>query len=192
MENDPDASVPRAEARVGVLVGIFHPVQSAFGVVEPVPNPESVPEPHRSLLDHRSHMTAAMERFHRGPVALTVVQSSGPHREPSGRSWYAREILLSRPDGRVVQHGIVRLDLGALPAATAEAVVCAREPLGRLLMAAGVLCDVQDVALVKVRPGAGLATHLGQTPTFGRVATIRVDGRPAIELLEIVADTGDG
>jgi chorismate-pyruvate lyase len=136
-------------------------------------------------------MTAAMERHHGGAVALRVVAHDGPHRGLAGQEWYAREILLSGPSGHVVQYGIVRIDLSALSPADAVRVRGAAVPLGRILMAAGVLCDVHEVALLAVVPGPELAALIGEIPTFGRVATIRVNGQPAIELLEIVVDSGE-
>ena len=62
-------------------------------------------------------------------------------------------------------------------------------PLGRILIDAGLLLQVQRVALLEVMPGPHLrALFAGATgSTHGRVAEIVVNGRPAIELLEIVA-----
>jgi hypothetical protein len=146
-----------------------------------------VPEPARTLLDHSSHMTVAMERFHGAAVDLRVVAEADL---PDGR--YAREILLALPEaagakGRIVQHGIVRIDLGRVAPDVAARIRSREQPLGRILVAAGMLCDVHDVALVSVVPGPHLARLLSDRRTFGRVASIAVDGRPAIELLEIVA-----
>lgn len=144
-----------------------------------------LPEGPRTLLAHSSHMTLAMERFHHGPVSLTVVDRRDC---PDGR--YAREILLHGPDGRIVQYGIVRIDLHCVPYDAAAAIRAESTPLGRILTSAGLLCDVHDVELLRVEPGADLVATLGSEAaisTFGRVATIEVEGRPLIELLEIVA-----
>jgi hypothetical protein len=157
-----------------------------------------VPQPHRGLLDHSSHMTVAMERFHGGPVTLRVVATAdGTAADPAA---YSREILLIGPAGTVVQHGIVRLDLRHLNDAVTAAIRAARVPLGRILIDAGLLRDVQRVRLLEVSPGPHLASLFsgpaGSRPggstrpagrTFGRVAEISLDGRPAVELLEIVA-----
>lgn len=183
------ADASGAVARAETLVSLFHPRAELFGTLAPVSS-AAVPQPHRGLLDHRSHMTAAMERHHGGAVSLRVVAHEGPHRGTAGQQWYAREILLSGPSGEVVQYGIVRIDLSALSPEDAARVRGAAVPLGRILMAAGVLCDVHDVALLAVVPGPELRPLIGEIPTFGRVATIRVDGRPAIELLEIVVNRG--
>jgi chorismate-pyruvate lyase len=131
-------------------------------------------------------MTVAMERHHGGPVELRIVAERP---RTADRDRYAREILLLR-DGRVVQHGIVRIDLAAVPPETAAAIRAGRMPLGRILVDAGLLCDVQQVRLLRVTAGPHLAALFGGPPdavAFGRVAEIRVGGVPAVELLEIVA-----
>jgi hypothetical protein len=157
-----------------------------FAMLEPVAATD-VPEPFRTLLDHRSHMTVAMERFHGDAVELRVIAEANL---ADGR--YGREILLVVPGTaggapRVVQHGIVRIDLGAVDAVTARRIRRHEEPLGRILLAAGVLCEVQDVALLRIVPGPHLRERAVGRETYGRVASITVAGRPAIELLEIVA-----
>jgi hypothetical protein len=170
-----------AVARGRDLVSLFHPDIASFGNLR-FAAPEQVPEAARQLLDHRSHMTVAMERRH-GPVRLRVVDRG---EDPSGR--YAREILLLRADGRVVQHGVVRIDLRLLAAETAAAIRAEAIPLGRILIDAGLLRDVHDVALLEIEPGPHLRRLFGTAaPTHGRVATIDLDGVPAVELLEIVA-----
>jgi len=174
-----------AIGRALALVRELHPDPAVFGRLRELP-PEAVPDPPRRLLDHRSHMTVAMERFHGGPVDLRVV-AERPATANDDR--YAREILLLR-DGRVVQHGVVRIDLAVVPPPTAAAIRAGRLPLGRVLIDAGLLCEVQGVRLLEVKIGPHLAALFGcprDAVAFGRVAEIRVAGRPAVELLEIVA-----
>lgn len=175
------AAAPDPVARAMRLVERFVRPAAECCTVEPVAA-AAVPEPFRSLLDHDRHMTVTMERHHGGPVGLRVVQT-----EEGPGDWYAREIVLTAPDGRVVQFGIATLDLGAVDAATARRIRAGVEPLGRVLIDAGVLCAVGDVALVRVVPGPHLAALIGPQPTYGRVAAIAVAGRAAVELLEIVA-----
>ncbi|MFM8734349.1 MAG: hypothetical protein ACKOC8_04050 [Pirellulales bacterium] len=174
-----------AEQLAADLVALFHAPPPAFGSWESVAA-EEVPEPARSLLDHRSHMTVAMERHHACPMVLRVVaERSGD----DGDSHYAREILLARPDGVVVQHGIVRIDMAAVGPAAAAVIRSRSAPLGRILVEAGRLCDVHDVRLLRIMPGPHLALLLNSQARqiFGRVARIDVAGRPAVELLELVA-----
>lgn len=168
-------------ARAEELVRLFcEPVE--FGVLRGVPT-AIVPEPARVLLDHRSHMTTAMERAH-GSVGLRVVATA-----PAGL--YAREIVLENKAGRPVQYGIVRIDLAALDGELAAQIRAARQPLGRILIDGGVLRDVHDVALLEIVPGPHLRGVLalpdGTGPLYGRVAEIALNGRKAVELLEIVA-----
>lgn len=176
-----EAPAEAAVARGRDLVSLFHPDIASFGHLR-LAAPERVPEAARQLLDHRSHMTVAMERRH-GPVRLRVVDRD---EDASGR--YAREILLLRADGRVVQHGVVRIDLRRLAAETAAAIRAESIPLGRILIDAGLLRDVHDVALLEIEPGPHLRRLFGTAAaTHGRVATIDLDGVAAVELLEIVA-----
>jgi chorismate-pyruvate lyase len=180
-----------ALARARDLVAIFCPRVDDFGRLEAVDPPDVPPVP-RLLLDHHSHMTVAMERHHGCLVGLRVVaERAGP--SAGGRGPYAREILLVRPDGRVVQHGIVRIDLAAVDPQTADAIREGRLPLGRILLNAGLLCDVQDVHLLRIAPGAHLRPLLGggDATVYGRVADIVIGGRPTVELLEIVAATDE-
>jgi chorismate-pyruvate lyase len=184
------AGVDPAVTRALDLLRVFHAADESFADVRPA-KAADVPEPFRTLLDHASHMTVAMERHHGGPVSLRVVQVADG--DPDGRG-YAREILLARGDGMVVQYGIVRLDFSAIDAATAAAIRVAEVPLGRLLIKAGLLREVHDVSLVEVTPGPGLGRLFGREvcqPTYGRVAEISIAGRPAIELLEVAAPPAD-
>jgi chorismate-pyruvate lyase len=173
-------------ARAARLIALFCTGTEEFGRCSAVA-PTDVPEVPRRLLDHHAHMTVTMEGHHGCLVTLRVVaERSDPPGERGGR--YAREILLTRPDGTVVQYGIVRIDLDAVDAPTAARIRRGVEPLGRILIEAGLLCEVHDVRLLRIVPGPHLARRLGTDggETFGRVAEIVVAGRPAIELLEIV------
>ena len=183
---------PDAVARATALVGVFSSPPE-FGEIRNV-GTEQVPQPSRTLLDHRSHMTVAMERFYGCDVCLRVVatKADGGDDSPSS-SWYAREILLETPAGVVVQYGIVRINLASLDEATAVEIRRAQRPLGRILIAAGMLRDVHGVELLEVLPGPHLRklflsdAGAAAAPIYGRVANIQLNGLPAVELLEIVA-----
>ena len=195
MKSEPDPRDP--VTRAAALVQMFCSLED-FGGLRSVTSGE-VPEPARSLLDHRSHMTVAMERFHGGDVRLRVVARADDGRgQRPHNGWYAREILLETQAGAIVQHGIVRIDLTHLDPEAAAAIREARRPLGRILIEAGMLRDVHGVKLLEIMPGPHLQQLLRLTgpqatavvPTaavYGRVADIQLDGRPAVELLEIVA-----
>jgi len=209
MKSEPDSRDP--VARAAALVRLFCGLAD-FGECRSV-TPDQVPEPARTLLDHRSHMTVSMERFHGCAVRLRVVAEADDGREHGpNNGWYAREILLETPAGKIVQHGIVRIDLTHLDAPTARAIREGRQPLGRILIEAGMLRDVHGVKLLEIMPGphlqdlfrltapgpAGIAraavmsgtAGMAGAPVYGRVADIELDGLPAVELLEIVAPAG--
>lgn len=182
---DPVASTSAAVERARELISLFHEDGEAFAGLRGMLAAD-VAEPYAGLLAHNSHMTVAMERFHSGPVSLHVVAERTVG-EDATRARYAREILLADGDGRVVQYGIVRIDLSPLPAASREAILGKGEPLGRILIASGMHRDVQAVELLQVVPGIAFGRLMGASqPTYGRVAEIQLDGRPAVELLEVV------
>lgn len=174
------------------LIRAFPEAAAGFGTLQSVPS-DDLPEPYRDLLDHRSHMTVAMERLCGGPVSLEVVATrSEPPAAFGKRGRYMREILLMSAAGAVVQQGIVRIDLDAIDEKTAAAILAAQVPLGRILIEANLLRDVHDVGLLEVVPGPHLRRLFGPAAahahrTFGRVAEISLGGRPAVELLEIAA-----
>lgn len=192
---DGGASGEAGDARAVRLVARFHEQPQEFARFSSVQG-AALPPPFAELLDHASHMTVAMERFYGGPVSVEVLAvHEGDGAAADGRDWYEREIVLRTADGQVVQHGIVRIDLARVSPRVAGDIRAGRAPLGRVLIAAGMLRDVQRVGLLRVdigphleaalgpeRPGAGPARQ-----TFGRVAEIALDGVPAVELLEIVA-----
>lgn len=181
---------PDAAARAAGLIGMFCGDLRLFGEILPV-MAAAVPPAERSLLDHRSHMTVTMERHHGCSVDLQVLAER--HADDSPGTLYAREILLRRPDASVVQYGIVRIDFAVIDPAAAAAIRAKSAPLGRILVSAGLLCDVQGVELLRIEPGPYLRDRVGNVGTmFGRVAEIAVDRRPAIELLEVVVPTSRG
>lgn len=150
---------------------------------------------YRQLLDHAGHMTVTMEQFHGTTVDVEVLDrltdSDGRH--------YSRKIRLrTRPlldpkkpqRGKVVQFGIVRLNLDRLPADARQEVLSERTPLGRVLITHGIMMTVRLIALWKIEPGPDLCRTLelpAATTIYGRTAMIDFEDDPAIELLEISA-----
>jgi hypothetical protein len=182
------AAKKSVERALGMAADFWVPADAVGGIRAVAA--ADVPAAFRELLDHRSHMTVSLERLHGTPLAVRVLAVRQD--VPCG---YSREILLIGPRGDVVLYGIVRIDLAAVNPTTAEEIRAAKTPLGRVLIDAGVLRDVRDVSLLEIVPGTRLTELLGNAggqrkslgKTFGRVAAIDLDGRPAVELLEIVA-----
>lgn len=151
---------------------------------EPVPAAE-LPQPYRGLLDHTHHMTVTVEAYHGCPVDVRVLDRA--HRGDD----YARRILLTRRrDGAVVQFGLVRIDLAALPPAVKAEIVAGQTPLGRVLIQHDVLRTVRPTAFLRVTPTPAMCDQLGLTdavPLYGRLGVLTVNGKPAIRVCEILA-----
>jgi chorismate-pyruvate lyase len=164
-------------------VALFYESPGELGQFVERPAAE-LPAVYQKLLAHNHHMTVTVERHHGSLVDVKVLERriSDEH--------YARKILLTRQaDGRVVQFGIVRLNLAYLDEAVRREIEAQQTPLGRILIQHNVLREVELFKLLEVRPGPDLCRLFGMTPsqrTYGRTALIHCNGEPAVELLEIV------
>ena len=166
------------------LTSLF-PEHDAFAEkVEYIPA-STTPEPYKALLVHEYHMTVAMEEYHRCKVDVKVLDS-----RLDGEK-YARKILLTlRRTGRVVQFGIVRVNLGYCSEAVRQRIVEGKTPFGRILIEHNVLRRIEPTAFLRVTPSPAMMEWFGldrPRPTYGRLALIHCDEQPAVELLEIVA-----
>jgi chorismate-pyruvate lyase len=144
----------------------------------------NVPEPFRTLLVHPNHMTVTVEKFFRDRVEVLVRDVNRSNRE------YARDIRLAlSASGRIVQLGVVMIDLSVLSPPVRDAILAERTPLGRVLIEHGVLTVIEPVQFLKVLPGPELCREF-ECPfpavTYGRIGVITADGHPAVEVLEIM------
>ena len=150
-----------------------------------VPDNE-VPEPYHRLLVHRHHMTVTVEGFYGSPVDVRVLNCHRTGNE------YARKILLTLKDEshRVVQFGLVRINLGACTEPVRNAIVEGKTPLGRVLIQHNMLRRIEPIAFLRVSLSPTMAewfrVPLG-TETYGRVGIIYTGDRPVVEVLEILA-----
>lgn len=171
------------------LAGLFYARPEELGRFEAVAEAE-LPQIYRELLDHANHMTVTVERFHGGPVDVDVL------RWRLDGNLYSRKILLRRQsDRRVVQFGIVRLNFDCVSAQVRARIESRAAPLGRILIEHGMLLEIRLLGLWRVLPGKELRDDFAMGPaaaTYGRTAMIDFDGRPAVELLEIVAPVESG
>jgi hypothetical protein len=146
---------------------------------------DEVPAPYHGLLVHEHHMTVTVEAYHRDLVDVRVLAVH--HDEES----YARKILLAlHATGRVVQFGIMRVQLRYCSEAVRKEIIAGQTPLGRILIQHNVLRRIEPTAYLRVIPGTAMMKWFGlerPRPTYGRLAYIHCDEQPAVELLEIVA-----
>jgi hypothetical protein len=148
------------------------------------------PEPYKRLLVHDYHMTVAMEEYHGSQVCVHVFD-----RKLDG-DIYSRKILLSRKDnGKVVQFGLVRFDLSVVVPEVRNEILEEKTPLGRILINYNVLRHIDLGAILQMTAGPDLAKlfecSVGAT-TYGRLATIFCNHRPAVDLLEVAAPVAIG
>src|SRR5690606_372958 len=139
---------------------------------------------YKSMLVHDRHMTVTMEKYHGCSVDVHVLD-----RTTDEHGIYGRKIILTRQGTDIpVQFGIVRFDFQYVTDAVREEIMSETIPLGRALINHNVRRHIELGAILKVTAGPGLAEHLKMEPgqeTYGRLATIFCNKRPAVDLLEI-------
>jgi chorismate-pyruvate lyase len=130
-------------------------------------------------------MTVTVEAFHKSEVDVRVLKE---HRE--GDVYTRCSLLVRQSDGAVVQFGIMWINLKGLSDQVRAEIEAHKTPLGRVLIRHNVLRRVELQRLWRIHPGPYLREKLEiQASTecvFGRSAGIIVEGRQAVELLEIV------
>jgi len=194
------------QIKIDALIAEFYAAPATLATFEEV---ASCPPPFGQLLDHHSHMTVAVEKFHDHEVDVVVHRSrsilkdgnSVWHNDPMMQTearlaiaektvTYSREItLVTHTSGKIVQYGLVRLDPTTIAPQVWLEIASGEIPLGRVLIKHNVLRSVELCQLFKITPGVALASLLhtaaGET-VYGRTAVIRCNERRAIELIEIV------
>ncbi|MEM1247012.1 MAG: hypothetical protein AAGA81_02835 [Acidobacteriota bacterium] len=155
---------------------------------EPAPgarliDPGGVPQPEQRLLAHENHMTVTLENFHDTKVTLEVLDTR------RADHLYARKILLRHgTTGKVVQYGIMQFNFKHCSDAVRDEILEQGTPLGRILIAHGLLRRISTHALLELQPNDEIEAALETTqPVYGRLATIFCDEEPAVALLEVVS-----
>jgi hypothetical protein len=174
--------------QLATITAPFYPSLSELGEFELI-DAGDMPEDYQTLLAHDDHMTVTVEAFHGSMVDVRVLAE---HRE--GEVYTRASLLVRQTDGVVVQLGIMRINMLGLSDVVRREIEQKRTPLGRVLIRHNVMRHVKLFKLWRIWPGPELARHLGIQASgggerqciYGRSAGIVVEGRPAVELLEIV------
>lgn len=148
-------------------------------------SPDDLPSPYHDLLVHTEHMTVTVEDFFHDPVEVEVLQSAA-----DGQLYHRKILLRLNQSRKVVQFGLVRIDLSCLPEAVSKAIVGEKIPLGRVLIEHNVLRRVQPTAFVRLAPEATMQMWFDMAnpePLYGRTGVIFCNDRPAIAVLEVLA-----
>lgn len=152
---------------------------------EPVARAD-LPDVYRHLLAHEQHMTLRLREHFGQDVFLHVLTS-----EVDGDIYQRRITLTLDGTNRVVEVGLVRIDLGYTTGAVRSAILEKKTPLGDVLIQANVLRRIEPKWYYRFAEGCPLLADFGEAPprvAYGRLGVIYCDEQPAIELLEIVDD----
>lgn len=147
-----------------------------------------LPPPARELLDHRRTMTEVLAEFFGCEVDLRVLEE----RTDADSGVYDRRIVLVAREGRrVVEHGWLSVELGALPPKVADELVQGDTPFGRHLRILATPYCVEPDGFFQAEVEAEVATALGVHPgtsTLGRRSRIcaEADGRVLARAVEIL------
>lgn len=162
------------------------------GADRPKPRPlegAAMPQPYRRLLVHDHHMTVTVEQFYGDAVDVKVLD-----RRRVG-DVYARKILLTlKGTAKVVQFGIVSINLTMLTPKVADEIVSETTPLGRVLIQNNVLRTVRPVSFFSADPCPTMCGWFGlERPetVYGRLGVIYTDHEPAIRVAEILSPIHD-
>jgi chorismate-pyruvate lyase len=167
------------------LYALFPPAKGELLPEFEIVRDDEVPPPYRDLLVHEHHMTVTVEAHHGIAVDVRILA------RVQTADYYARKILLTlHESGRVVQFGIMKINLNYCSQAVREEIVAAQTPLGRILIQHNVLRRIEPTAFLRVIPEPAMMNWFQLTEplrTYGRLAIIHCDEHPAVQLLEIVA-----
>ena len=183
--------VPTAHATLMELCSPFVAPGQPFEPECAVVQPEEIPHPDDQLLVHHEHMTVALERFHGSAVDVHVQEE---HLDADG-ALYTRKIILTPASApqTPVELGIVRLDLRYMDDAVRDEILRKEMPLGAILIKHNVHRRIKPRFFLRFPAGGPVVRLFGAAApraVYGRLGTIYCDGEPAIELLEIVTNTG--
>ena len=144
-----------------------------------------LPQPYYRLLVHKHHMTVTVEEFYRSPIDVRVLEC-----RRSGNEYARKSLLSTQSSGRVVQFGLVRINLSVCTEAVRHEIIEGQIPLGRVMIQHNMLRRIEPQAYLRVTLSAAMADWFGVeagATTYGRVGVIYTGERPAVEVLEILA-----
>ena len=167
-----------------VVDPVLWPVDSVATLV----TAPDMPEPYRGLLAHTYHMTVTVEAHFGCPVDVRVLESGF-----DGDQYHRRIVLTLHGTDRIVQYGLVRINLSLLDPEVRAAVEAQKTPLGRILIEHNVFRRVEPTAFLRVAPGPELCRHMGLARAeslWGRTGVIFCNDQPAIAVMEVLSPIG--
>jgi len=159
-----------------------------LAAVVPV-EPGDLPSPARELLDHRRTMTEVLAEFFDCEMDLRVLEAET---DPATGVYRRRIVLVTREGRRVVEHGWLTVEPGALPAPAAEELARGEAPFGRHLRTLATAFRVEPDRWFRGELEGEVAEALGVragAATAGRCSRIVAadDGRVLAHAVEVLA-----
>jgi hypothetical protein len=149
-----------------------------------VVQPNEIPHPTDELLVHHEHMTEVLRKRYGKPVEVHVLD------EHLNGNFYTRKVKLTPAgEGRIVEWGIVRLDLRYMSDAVRAEILAKKSPLGEILIRHDVHRRIKPRWFMQFPARGPMLKFFGDagaSALYGRIGTIYCDENPAIDLLEIV------
>jgi hypothetical protein len=148
--------------------------------------PNHVSSPFYELLVHEDHMTTRLSSYYGCELALRVLDATLDGEQ------YRRRIVLTtkgRDQDKIVEFGLVRIDLRYTPPEVRAAILERKTPLGEILIRHDVLRRIEPRWFLQLAPECALLQDIRAQldgEVYGRIGTIHCNGAAAIELLEIV------
>jgi len=184
MNDEPVTHTPAISPLLYPLDDFYARMERELPAIEPLDG-DAMPEPYQSLLVHENDMTPTLQDFHRDSIHVHALHAE--EREGS----YFREVLLELDgNGRPVEYGAIKINLGLLPNDTHQEIIEVRLPLGQILFAHEVPHASRPKAYLKVKADEHITGALrldGAPQLYGRRNTLTdTEGRPLAEIVEIL------
>jgi hypothetical protein len=180
------SDLPVADAALRELCRPFLTDAETFKPEVVIVQPDEIPYPQDQLLVHHDHMTLVLEKHHKSPVEVTVLE------EHNGGPIYTRKISLSprNQPAKIVEWGIVRLDFRYMDPDVRDEILSKKLPLGAVLIKHDVLRRIKPRWFIRCPADGPLLRLFGRPGTaddiYGRIGTIYCNDEPAIQLIELV------
>jgi hypothetical protein len=149
-------------------------------------DPETVPQPYKSLLVHQNDMTSTLENYHGAPIHLRIVS-----KVRRGDEYFREVALLLGGSEKPVEFGAIKISLDLFPEGAREEILKEHWPLGHILKEYEMKFSSQPRGFLRVASDKLINSVLnlsGAHLLFGRRNTLSdASGQSLAEIVEILA-----
>lgn len=142
-------------------------------------------EPYRSLLVHQSDMTSTLEKFHKEPLHVEVLD-----RHTRENEYYREVVLVLDHSKKRVEFGAIKINLSLFPTEAQTEILREHQPLGRTLKNFKIPFSSRPAAYLRVTSDEFISAALGIQPgsaLFGRRNSLLDQWeQPLAEIIEIL------